>query len=420
MDREAIYGEASPLSPLAEPSTLAHSHSHSSSMHSLEEPILEASEEEEEEDLEEDEEHGNSTTTRRHVELPFFDPDDEALEEETVSSSSSKEQVSAFAPASIPPRPSREVASSKYSPLPWEGHFDEEKDVMIPDTQDVFHVYMAGTQGPVVFCLHGGGYSGLSFALVAGKMKHKVRVVALDMRGHGLSRTNNDDDLSTETLCSDVLRVINAIYGKDPPSLILIGHSMGGAIAVWVAARKALRTLAGLVVVDVVEGTAMASLVHMQRILTNRQTHFQSLEKAIEWSVKGGALRNVESARISVPSTLKFDEKKNCYVWLTSLNKSEAHWRGWYEGLSDAFLSCPVAKLLMLAGTDRLDRSLTIGQMQGKFQMIVIRHSGHAIQEDEPDEFATVVLGFISRNRIGTYGLEIPGVRRPIQLRSSN
>jgi hypothetical protein len=116
------------------------------------------------------------------------------------------------------------AASSRYSPLPWEGHFDEAKDVTIPGTQNVFHVYMAGSQGPVVFCLHGGGYSGLSFALVAGKMKHKVRVVALDMRGHGLSRTDNDDDLSAETFCTDVLNVINAMYGKDPPSIVLVGH----------------------------------------------------------------------------------------------------------------------------------------------------------------------------------------------------
>lgn len=27
-----------------------------------------------------------------------------------------------------------------------------------------------------------------------------------------------------QTLCSDVLGVINAMYGKDPPSIIFIGH----------------------------------------------------------------------------------------------------------------------------------------------------------------------------------------------------
>jgi len=30
----------------------------------------------------------------------------------------------------------------------------------------------------------------------------------------------------------------------------------------------------------------------------------------------------------------------------------------------------------MLAGTDRLDRALTIGQMQGRFQMVVLPQVG--------------------------------------------
>ena len=38
---------------------------------------------------------------------------------------------------------------------------------------------------------------------------------------------------------------------------------------------------------------------------------------------------------------------------------------GWFEGLSKLFLSCTVPKLLLLAGVDRLDKDLTIGQMQG-------------------------------------------------------
>jgi hypothetical protein len=37
----------------------------------------------------------------------------------------------------------------------------------------------------------------------------------------------------------------------------------------------------------------------------------------------------------------------------------------WFLGISRLFLAAPVAKMLMLAGTDRLDRDLTIGQMQG-------------------------------------------------------
>ncbi|CAM8921644.1 unnamed protein product [Rhodiola kirilowii] len=219
----------------------------------------------------------------------------------------------------------------------------------------------------------------------------------MDLRGHGKSLTDNELDLSTETLCNDVIAVIKAI--------------MGGSVAVHVAAKKAISSLAGLVVVDVVEGTAMASLIHMQKILLNRVQFFPSIERAIESNVKGGSVRNVESARVSIPSTLIYDESKKCYVYRARLQETEQYWRGWYEGLSEKFLSCPVPKLLLLAGTDRLDRPLTIGQMQGKFQMIVVRHTGHAIQEDVPEEFASLILNFISRNRIGPNGVEGGGGR---------
>lgn len=54
------------------------------------------------------------------------------------------------------------------------------------------------------------------------------------------------------------------------------------------------------------------------------------------------------------------------WVWRTDLEASAPYWEGWYVGLSEMFLKLPVPKVLVLVGTDRLDRSLTIGQMQGK------------------------------------------------------
>ncbi|KAG7025174.1 Protein phosphatase methylesterase 1, partial [Cucurbita argyrosperma subsp. argyrosperma] len=344
--------------------------------------------------------------------------------------------------ASKPSRPPTLNSSQKYLPLDWLGYFDQEEDISIPNSNEVFHVYTAGKEGPVVFCLHGGGYSGLSFALSAGIIKEKARVVAMDFRGHGKSSSENDLDLSVETMCNDVLAVIKTMFGDSPPAIVLVGHSMGGSVAVHVAAKRALPSLAGLVVVDVVEGTAMASLIHMQKILSNRMQHFPSIEKAIEWSVKAGSLRNVDSARVSIPSTLTYDDSKkwlvtcqlycsstdfiNCsvlspvsvkylnfwcsYTYRAKLEQTEQYWKSWYEGLSEKFLSCPVPKLLLLAGTDRLDRTLTIGQMQGKFQMVVVRHTGHAIQEDVPDEFSNLILNFISRNRIGPHGVETKDV----------
>lgn len=34
------------------------------------------------------------------------------------------------------------------------------------------------------------------------------------------------------------------------------------------------------------------------------------LSEQVEWSVKGGSLRNIESARVSIPGTLKYDDSK--------------------------------------------------------------------------------------------------------------
>ena len=52
--------------------------------------------------------------------------------------------------------------------------------------------------------------------------------------------------------------------------------------------------------------------------------------------------------------------------------RGRARREGWYKGLSEAFLGVCAPKVLMLAGTDRLDKPLTIGQMQGRFQMVLL------------------------------------------------
>ena len=77
--------------------------------------------------------------------------------------------------------------------------------------------------------------------------------------------------------------------------------------------------------------------------------------------------------------------------------KTSKHWEGWYEGMGERFLGARCAKLLILAGTDRLDDALTVAQMQGKFQTVVFPNAGHAVHEDEPERCAEAVLGFAAR-----------------------
>ena len=55
-------------------------------------------------------------------------------------------------------------------------------------------------------------------------------------------------------------------------------------------------------------------------------------------------------------------------MWRTDLAATEPFWESWFKGLSSKFLSAKGGKLLLLAGTDRLDKELMIGQMQGELQ----------------------------------------------------
>ena len=58
---------------------------------------------------------------------------------------------------------------------------------------------------------------------------------------------------------------------------------------------------------------------------------------------------------------------------------------GWFTKLSLKFLSVQATKILFLEGIDRLDMVLTVGQIQGKFQMQVLPQARHAVHEDVPD-----------------------------------
>ncbi|CAM9838039.1 unnamed protein product [Ectocarpus sp. 4 AP-2014] len=204
--------------------------------------------------------------------------------------------------------------------------------------------------------------------------------------------------------------------GSPTIRLLLVGHSLGGSIAVRVAgAAEELRRrcggaaeIAGVVAVDVVEGTALSALDDMPEILRKIPRSFPSMEDAVQWHVKTGAVRNSASAHAVVPSRLKKDPARDGQVvWRTDLRATERHWRDWFEGMSKAFLELPVPKLLIVAGMDRLDTELTAAHMQGRYQLKLVYGSGHSIQEDQPEETAKSIINFALRNSVfrrGTSG----------------
>jgi protein phosphatase methylesterase 1 len=83
--------------------------------------------------------------------------------------------------------------------------FDEQIDV--PIEKNVFRVYRAGKEGVCVVFIHGAACCAMNFSLVVRMIKPAVRVVAIDMRGHGDTHTDNDTNLDIEILTQDIISV---------------------------------------------------------------------------------------------------------------------------------------------------------------------------------------------------------------------
>jgi protein phosphatase methylesterase 1 len=68
----------------------------------------------------------------------------------------------------------------------------------------------------------------------------------------------------------------------DPP-LHPSPYSMGGSVVVDAANRRLIPNLVGIVVLDVVEGSAMEALSSMTAFLSERPREFPTIEHVIRW-----------------------------------------------------------------------------------------------------------------------------------------
>lgn len=352
----------------------------------------------------------------------------------------------------------RSSCNASCGPLPtWDEFFERCEDIRPSDSSDTFRVYSSGSSGPLLFLLHGAGHTALSWACFTRLLRDgslPLRVFAYDARGHGATTCADSKTLSAEVLTEDGIAIVQYLFNRmvseelspsdtrqdestqedkgmcetadgdskshrdrdSLPSVILVGHSMGGAIATRMAASGRVPQLHGLMVLDVVEGTALAALPQMAAFVSRFPSLFTSCKEAVNWSIFAGLLCNKSSAAISIPSQLvkttrgalpashKGAEKgppdEEVWTWRIDVMATEPYWEGWFRGMSQAFLSSRCVKILICSSSDRLDKELMIAHMQGKFQVQIVSGSGHVIEEDQPAELCRVVQTFITRYRL--------------------
>ncbi|PYI00905.1 protein phosphatase methylesterase [Aspergillus sclerotiicarbonarius CBS 121057] len=355
---------------------------------------------------------------------PSMHPLDEEVSHDDDSSSASST-------GTVVPSPSRQLfarpgrGSLQPTTLPWTDFFTQELYLTQVDTSNstktTHHVYLTppvDSTSPLFVMHHGAGSSGLSFAACADEIRKitpKAGILSVDARDHGstaVTTASGEDrhvelDLSLDTLNRDLVFVVRETQTRmgweSLPDLILVGHSLGGAVITDVARKGELGSkVLAYAVLDVVEGSAMDALQSMETYLSTRPSRFPSITSGIEWHTRSRTIRNKTSARVSVPSLLYEDpnppDPTKPWIWRTNLSETKPFWENWFVGLSRKFLEARGGKLLLLAGTDRLDKELMIGQMQGKYQLQVLPEAGHFIQEDQPAKTAQILVDFYRRN----------------------
>ncbi|KAK4181623.1 Alpha/Beta hydrolase protein [Triangularia setosa] len=414
-----------------------------------------------------------ATTSQPPVGLSEFNELDEEDEDQFGSLSSipnhpqdddSSSASSVSSTGTVIPSPGRAlfarpqgVPTRSLDPIPWTTYFERELFLPSTDNTITYHVYLTspapptssssnpptlGTTkpsstggGPLFVTHHGAGSSALSFAVLGSEIRKRLPsagILSLDARGHGLTsltapNPSEPTDLSLPTLsqdlCDAILLTAKTMSWPDIPPLIMVGHSLGGAVVTELAYQPLLPpsvSLLGYAVLDVVEGSALDALQSMQTYLSTRPQGFNSLKEGIEWHVRSRTIRNSVSARVSVPALLidttstsqpqseipvPQPRTSKPWRWRTDLSSTQPFWQGWFIGLSKKFLGQGAkgpgkgaGKMLLLAGTDRLDTELTIGQMQGKYALQVFPEAGHFIHEDLPEKTAVALVDFYRRN----------------------
>ncbi len=109
----------------------------------------------------------------------------------------------------------------------------------------LFHRELGGAGKPPLVVLHGLLGSSRNWQSAGGDLAEKYEVVALDLRNHG--KSPHDDEMSYAAMVADVLAWLDA---RGWGSVTLMGHSMGGKVAMRLACAFPQR-VERLVVVDI-------------------------------------------------------------------------------------------------------------------------------------------------------------------------
>lgn len=250
---------------------------------------------------------------------------------------------------------------------------------------------------PPVVLLHGITGHARVWDHLAERLVPGRRVLALDQRGHGDSDAAPDDDYRVATMADDVAAFAGSLQLD---RFALLGHSMGGRIAIQYAAAHAGR-LERLVIVDIGPEIELAGLQRVRDMMSKSPERIESEEWAVEYIRRANPLQDLDLLRQRVHHGLK------------RLPDGELTWK-YAKGLRDmmragrrdtvdlweplARIPCPT---LVVRGAEsdilspEVAKRMTERLPDGR--LVEISGAGHTVPADRPDDFVGHVRAFLDR-----------------------
>lgn len=261
---------------------------------------------------------------------------------------------------------------------------------MIHRSVDCYHT-IRGDDGPWVLLLHGLFGSHNNLGGIARVLSANYRVLMVDLRNHG--RSPHSDFMSYEHMLSDVQILLDQ---HDIEKAVVIGHSMGGKLAMGLASCQPQRVRA-LVVVDI------APVDYPPQ----HQTVFRALRNLDLRGLKSRAQADQQMAR-------ELDDMGLRQFLLSNLRRGDEgfQWRMNLDVIEEQYDEIAAAPPLLEpfhgpslfvrgAESDYIDADgrLVIQRWFPNAEIASIDQSGHWPHSQHPDAFNTIVESFLQQNR---------------------
>jgi pimeloyl-ACP methyl ester carboxylesterase/DNA-binding SARP family transcriptional activator len=158
-------------------------------------------------------------------------------------------------------------------------------EALVPLTDVTLHIVEWPGAEPPILAVHGSAGIAHMFGTLAEGLAPSHRVIAVDLRGHGFSdKPPSGYDL--ERHVADLLELMQVLRLRRP---VVMGHSAGGAIATFLAARAGV---AGLVLLEGVVGDrafAENAAARAAPIIAGLDKRYASLDAYLtEWRARRG------------------------------------------------------------------------------------------------------------------------------------